>query len=101
MQVSGGHLLPPVSEQAATIIFAPWAKMQIDSGQRHHLGSVLSYLETKKFYGIIILSKQRLKALPNGEWETYCRLDRTVVSSGVYALLVAGIRSIIVFLCLR
>jgi len=31
MQVSGGHLLPPVQKLVATIIFAHRAKMQIKS----------------------------------------------------------------------
>ena len=40
-------------------------------------------------------------ALPNGKWETYCRPDSPMVSSGVYALLVAGSRAVLAFLRLR
>jgi hypothetical protein len=35
MQVSGGHLLPPVQTLVATSIFCQRQKMQIESGQRH------------------------------------------------------------------
>ena len=35
MQVSGGHLLPPVQTLVATIIFSHREKMQVESGQRH------------------------------------------------------------------
>ena len=39
--------------------------------------------------------------MPNGKWETYCWLDRPVVSSGVYALLVADVPAVIAFWRLR
>jgi len=38
MQMSGGHLLPPVQTLEATIYFCK-AKMAIESGHRHHVGA--------------------------------------------------------------
>jgi hypothetical protein len=35
MQVSGGHLLAAGLDGGNTLIFAPRAKMQIESGHRH------------------------------------------------------------------
>ena len=37
MQMSGGHLLPPVQTLVATLIFSQREKMQIDPGHRHHI----------------------------------------------------------------
>ena len=49
MQVSGGHLLPPVQTLVATIIFSQREKMLIESGCRHHEKKSFVY-RTKDFF---------------------------------------------------
>ena len=51
VQGSGGALLTPVQKLAATIIFAPWAKMHIESYIVHHKRTVIVI----RSYGSFIL----------------------------------------------